>query len=86
MQPHSVVCGITPTPTHTSVQPGCSTCSGLNARHASTPRVAHTVAHTSVSSSSSRVDVCPAVCPLLLLLLMGCVLSQRGERRGEEGQ
>ena len=66
--------------------PGCSMCCGLDASHASTPRVAHTVAHTSVSSSSSRVDVCPAVCPLLLLLLMGCVLSQRGERRGEEGQ
>ena len=77
--------GITHTPTHTSVQPGCSTCSGLNARHASTPRVAHTVAHTSVSSSSSRVDVCPAVCPCRCCCCCCDVYCHR-EGREEERQ
>ena len=74
--------GITHTHTHAPLLlPGCSMCCGLSARHASSPRVAHTVAHTCPCHHHHRVDACLAVCPLPLLLR--CVLSQRGERRGE---
>ena len=81
MQPHSVVCGITPTPTHTSVQPGCSMCCGLDASHASTARVEHTVAHTCPCHHHHHVwmYVWPSVSAAAT---MCAVTERRGEERG----
>ena len=88
MQPHSVVCGITPTPTHTSVQPGCSMCCGLGARHASTPHVAHTVTHTCPCHHHHVwMPVWPSVprCCCCCCCDVCCHRERRGEeRRGSE--